>query len=285
MREVVGIASFDAGKDRLGPCLTTLFKKQGVELKDIRLDRAAMIRLMGMLPPLETRADNEAIEQIFSGLELSAFLTQDQTLYILGNKGNIKLMAAGSAETVSITTQPPQIELPEMVAVSDKLRIMEGEVTVGLFKQVMQGYEFKEFYNKAYADSFKDALASIEGNVLSVASLFDAREFAKRLSEQTGRKFRVMTTPEWNRACGRCHRIFENRLYSNWTDTEVSRGVYLIAEKYDGGRLDRDPRVASPEARFINCSIILVEDISMDMEKGAERLKEAARFTRPSNKR
>ncbi|MDD5593339.1 MAG: hypothetical protein PHG97_01180 [Candidatus Margulisbacteria bacterium] len=48
---------------------------------------------MGMQPPLETRAANETAEDIFSSLELSAFLTQDHTLYILGDKGTINLMA------------------------------------------------------------------------------------------------------------------------------------------------------------------------------------------------
>ena len=118
LREVSEITSSPVGKDRLGPCLTALFKKQGIEPKDIRLDKAAGIRLMGMLPPLETRAGNEAIEQIFSGLELSVFLAQDQTLYILGDKGNLELLkedkkesqkpSPGPISTANVSTEPQE---------------------------------------------------------------------------------------------------------------------------------------------------------------------------------
>ncbi|MFA4843589.1 MAG: hypothetical protein WC632_01400 [Candidatus Margulisiibacteriota bacterium] len=118
---MVEIASFTIGKDRLGPCLTALFKKQGIELKDILLDKAAMIRLMGMQPPLETRAANETIEQIFSSLELSVFLAQDQTLYILGDKGNINLLAAGIATpTPTTTASRPKIEPPKKIKEENK---------------------------------------------------------------------------------------------------------------------------------------------------------------------
>ncbi|MDD5593343.1 MAG: hypothetical protein PHG97_01200 [Candidatus Margulisbacteria bacterium] len=113
LRGVVAISSFAIGKDRLGPCLTKIFKTQGIELKDIHLDSIAKIRLLGMQPSLEERAaGNETAESIFSSLELSAFLTRDQELYILGDKGNIKLMAAGSAESTPATTVPTAPQPP-----------------------------------------------------------------------------------------------------------------------------------------------------------------------------
>ncbi len=34
-----------------------------------------------------------------------------------------------------------EIEIPEMIAISESVSIMKGEVTVGLFNQVMEGYE------------------------------------------------------------------------------------------------------------------------------------------------
>ncbi|MFA6170293.1 MAG: hypothetical protein WCW67_07690 [Candidatus Margulisiibacteriota bacterium] len=94
LRGVVEISSFAIGKERLGPCLTALCQQQGIELNSIHLDRIAKVRLLGMQPSLETRSADGTAGNLFAGLQLQAFLTQDEALYILGDKRNIKPMAA-----------------------------------------------------------------------------------------------------------------------------------------------------------------------------------------------
>ena len=260
MREVSKITSSPVGKDRLGPCLTALFQKQGIELKDIRLDKPAGVRLMGMLPPLETRANNETIEQIFSGLELSAFLAQDQTLYILGDKENISLMGTGVSAPAASRSQ---IELPEMIDMGN-YRIMKAEVTVGLFKQVMQDYKI-EGHN---ADKLKDFLSdpANEEKTVTYVSLIDAEELAKRLSELTGRKFRVQTEAEWLQA--------KDQLTGNnatWTKTEGrdsggssrdSSGSIYVLRRLGRAFSGRE----FPDVRDRVFAIRLVEDLPTEAE-------------------
>ena len=109
----------------------------------------------------------------------------------------------------------PQIIIPKMIEISDKISIMKDEVTVGLFKQVMDGYEITghnaEELQAVLADS------SQAGKALTYVSLLDSREFAKRLSDLTGRKFRIQTEEEWLTA--------RDRLSGdNWTWTEPKYG-------------------------------------------------------------
>lgn len=94
-----------------------------------------------------------------------------------------------------VASRVSDIKLPEMINISESVSIMKGEVTVGLFKQVMEGYEIT-VHN---AEELKAILAdpSQVRNALTYVSLNDAREFARRLSVHTGRKFRVQTEEEW----------------------------------------------------------------------------------------
>ncbi|MFA6170290.1 MAG: hypothetical protein WCW67_07675 [Candidatus Margulisiibacteriota bacterium] len=195
LRGVVDISSFAIGKERLGPCLTALCQRQRIELNGIHLDRIAKIRLLGMQPSLETRAaGGETAETIFVSLELSAFLTNEEHLFILGDKENL----AGIQKMFPAAVQQTALELPEMLTLSGKRKIMRGEVAVTLFKQVMAGYKIKG-HN---ADKLREFLSdpANEGKTVTYVSLDDAMEFAKRLSELTGRKFLVQTEEEWQQA-------------------------------------------------------------------------------------
>ncbi len=143
----------------------------------------------------------------------------------------------------------PSIEIPEMVDIpGSSSRIMKGEVTVGLFKQVMQGYEITD-HN---ADKLKAILAdpSKAGEALTYVSLIDAREFAKRLSEQTGRKFRVQTEAEWEAA--------RNELSGNsftWMKTKHDESTFVLRHLVVD---DRD--FFRPGNRFFGSAVRLVED-------------------------
>lgn len=141
------------------------------------------------------------------------------------------------------------IEVPEMLNLSDKLSIMMGEATVGLFKQVMAGYEITG-HN---ADRLKAILADPKqaGNALTYVSLNDAREFAKRLSDLTGRKFRVQTEAEWLQAKDKL-----TGANHTWTETSYSDNTFVLR------RLGIDFRyVIIPVSRYSNGAVRLVEDL------------------------
>lgn len=145
--------------------------------------------------------------------------------------------------------------VPEMVDISDKLSIMKGEVTVGLFKQVMQqGYEIKG----DNADELKAVLndPSKEGDDLIYVSLLDAREFARRLSEQTGRKFRVPTEAEWEAAKKLVYGQLSGKGWT-WTETEIraGSGLYVLRHLDDVNRYN-----GYPEDRSDGSAVRLVED-------------------------
>jgi hypothetical protein len=144
-----------------------------------------------------------------------------------------------------------QIAIPEMVSIYPKLSIMRTEITVGLFKQVMEGYEITG-HN---ADQLKAVLAdaSKAGHALTYVSLLDAEEFAKRLSAQTGRNFRVQTEDEWLKAGGQLSG-------SNWTWTETPYSgltYYVLRHLNFDDRLNNDP-----ELRYRDFAVRLVEDLA-----------------------
>ena len=146
------------------------------------------------------------------------------------------------------TPRHSQIEIPEMIRLSDEVSIMKGEVTVGLFKQVMKGYEI----TGDKAEQLKGHLAkpAKAGAALVFVSLHDAREFAKRLSELTGRKFRVQTEDEWEQ--GKAQLSGDNW---TWTSDEIeSSGKFVLRNIRSA-----DPGGNYPEFRFPNSAIRLVE--------------------------
>lgn len=144
----------------------------------------------------------------------------------------------------------PAIKIPEMVVVSKKLSIMKGEVTAGLFKLVMKGYKITGHNAKELQSILDDP--SKTGKVLTYVSLEDAREFAKRLSDLTGRQFRVQTEEEWKQAR-------EQLSGNNWTWTETKyeelSGSFVVRH-LDGNGRNRN----FPERRFNYYAVRLVED-------------------------
>jgi hypothetical protein len=147
------------------------------------------------------------------------------------------------------SSRKPQIEIPEMITLSGGKKIMKNEVTVGLFKQVMAGYEITG-HN---AGELKALLAdpAKAGEALVYVSLNDAREFAKRLSEQTGRRFRVQTEAEWQE--GRAQLSGNNW---TWTETPYDENTFVVRRRGDVNRSLRDP-----DFRYSISAVRLVEDV------------------------
>lgn len=142
-----------------------------------------------------------------------------------------------------------EIILPEMIALSDKIGIMRGELKVDLFKQVMEGYEITG-HNTDKLQAILDDPSKAD-DALTYVSLLDAREFAKRLSDLTGRKFRVQTEEEWLQA--------RDQLTGNnwtWTGTKHSSDAFVLR------RLVLDYRFSNhPEGRYDGRAVRLVEDL------------------------
>ncbi|MCX5726654.1 MAG: SUMF1/EgtB/PvdO family nonheme iron enzyme [Candidatus Saganbacteria bacterium] len=151
-------------------------------------------------------------------------------------------------------TRKPQIGLPEMIDLSGELRIMKGEVTIGLFKQVMEGYDIAGHNS----DELKALLAdpAKAGESLTYVSLLDARDFAKRLSEQTGRKFRLKTNQEWDIAITTVGEKMSGK-YWNWAEAEIESGSGTNLLRH----LDGSFRFSNnPGNRYDNFALRLVED-------------------------
>ncbi|MFA5887072.1 MAG: hypothetical protein WC863_04885 [Patescibacteria group bacterium] len=150
------------------------------------------------------------------------------------------------------TPRHPQIEIPEMVALSGGRKIMKGEVSVGLFNQVMEGYKITGHNADALKALLDDPAKA--GEALVYVNLHDAREFAKRLSDQTGRKFRIQTEAEWKEG-----RALLSGVNWTWTtdETEKNSGRFVLRFlSHD----DRD--LSNPENRFLNDAVRLVEDLT-----------------------
>ncbi len=154
-----------------------------------------------------------------------------------------QVLGLGSASKIK------SIKLPEMIAISPKLSIMRAEITVGLFKQVMEGYAI-EGDNAVHLKALLANPKAAE-TALTCVSLLDAREFAKRLSIQTGRKFRVQTEEEWSKA--------QSQLSGSnwtWTETEYSNsGNDHVLRRLNGGY-----GYYNLEGRYFNYAVRLVED-------------------------
>ncbi len=92
------------------------------------------------------------------------------------------------------------IQIPDMVDIPGMAnkKIMMGEVSIDLFRRVMEGCDI----SGNNAELFRMILdkPAEENKALYYASLFDARNFANRLSSLTGRSFRVQTEGEWEAA-------------------------------------------------------------------------------------
>ncbi|MFA6170291.1 MAG: hypothetical protein WCW67_07680 [Candidatus Margulisiibacteriota bacterium] len=255
LRGVVEISYFALGREKLGPCLRGLL---GIELKGIYLDNTAKIRLLGMTPSLEKRAAGFAIaENIFADLQVELFLTQEQALFLLADKQNVSLLARTFSNPALLSSPQPQLALPEMFDVSDQLRIMTSAVTVGLFKQVMEGYLIVG-QNAALLRAELSEPAKAANRL--VANLLDAREFAKRLSELTGRRFRVPTNQEILRALKKDSAKFRPSWALTESRPDEDEEIYFRRHLSRAGGLN----TCGLNERSTSSSIVLVEDVNAD---------------------
>ena len=160
---------------------------------------------------------------------------------------NAKKILGGQIETIE-TARMFQIIIPEMIDINDRVGIMETEGTVGLFKQVMGGYKItghnSDILQTVLANPAKKSLA------LTFVSLLDAREFAKRLSALTGRKFRVQEDKEWEAAKGQL-----SGEYWTWTATKYGTKTFLLRNLLSNFFIHD-----YPDIRKENYAIRLVED-------------------------
>lgn len=154
-----------------------------------------------------------------------------------------------------------EIEIPEMIRLSEKVNIMKGEVTVGLFKQVMERHNITGHIDI----NLQRILAnpSKAGESVTYVSLLNAQEFAKRLSDLTGRKFRVQTEAEWSAAANETanETANEKRLSGDnwtWTETEAEKGSGLFILRRLGSVIRS---IMGPESSFLTFAIRLVEDL------------------------
>ena len=147
----------------------------------------------------------------------------------------------------------PEIQIENMATISDgKVRIMKKEVTLGLFKHVMgiRGYEITRSNSEKLKALLCDA-SKAGDTTLTYVSLLDAREFAKRLSDLTGRKFRVQTEAEFLE--GRANLSGNNW---TWTETKHYNSTFILSHQSDDFRA-----YDSPVTRYSNYAVRLVEDI------------------------
>ncbi|MFA4905263.1 MAG: hypothetical protein WC645_02035 [Candidatus Margulisiibacteriota bacterium] len=149
----------------------------------------------------------------------------------------------------------PKNTLPKMLAISDKVAIMEGEVTAGLFRRIMQGYEI----TGDGADNLRAMLndPSRAAEPLTYTSLVDGRALARRLSKHTGRRFRVMAWGDWDLALDNKVRQKMSGYHWNWTEEESSpgSGFYQLYSLVGGSK------TSLPDFRYPDSAIRLVEDL------------------------
>jgi len=162
------------------------------------------------------------------------------------------LLQRGDVESIlRALPRTDEIEIPEMIDISGmpNRAIMKNELTVGQFKQFVEdtGYEIEGHH----AQKLESLLASGDSNAALVfVSLFDARAYAKWLSQKTGRNFRVQTEEEWLAA--------KDQLSGNnwtWTETKYDESTFVLRHLHDGRR-----NYNVPGDRYSNFAIRLVED-------------------------
>ncbi|MBI5699427.1 hypothetical protein HZC35_03840 [Candidatus Saganbacteria bacterium] len=149
----------------------------------------------------------------------------------------------------------PKNTLPKMLAISDKVAIMEGEVTAGLFRRIMQGYEI----TGDGADDLRAMLndPSRAAEPLTYTSLMDGRALARRFSKHTGRRFRVMARGDWDLALDNKVRQKMSGYHWNWAEEESSpgSGFYQLYSLAGGSK------TSLPDFRYPDSAIRLVEDL------------------------
>ena len=207
-----------------------------VERKDVQLLFTKVIAVEG---------GSELTEELISELKEFGFpVTKIRISQAIKSGGLHAVLLTLSRQKTDVS----MIEIPEMIGLSNKVSIMRGEVTVKLFKQVMGDYTPTGHNADKLIAVLNDP--SKEGEILTYLSLLDGREFAKRLSTLTGRKFRVQTEAEWLQA--------QDRLLGNnwtWTETKYDENTFVLRYKYCDSRFSNNP-----ENRCGSYALRLVED-------------------------
>lgn len=170
-----------------------------------------------------------------------------------GDPSKMRPMMAGDTRPLQelVALRGSQIQFSQMVDIPGMpgKRIMPPEVTVGLFRQAMEGHEFSGHNAKKLIDIL--ANTALAGQPLNYVSKLDGEAFARRLSQQTNRRFRVQTEAEWEAA----RDLLKGNLWT-WTDTLYSEGYFVLRH------LDSADRNSSyPGNRFNDGGLRLVEDI------------------------
>ena len=160
-----------------------------------------------------------------------------------------KLVGLGRNSTSKLTI-PPMLDVPGM-----KLRIMQSEVKVGLFKQFMaSGYKITG-HNAGSLKAFLKA--SPDECNMKFLNLDDGKAFAKWLTDQTGIKFRIPTNTEWLHAVQALgHHLSGNHM--EWTEgIATNKTSHILRYLYNLGRSEAHP----PETRNEDFALRLVADI------------------------
>ena len=143
----------------------------------------------------------------------------------------------------------PEIAIPEFIGIpgnsfkTNPFNIMRGELRVSEFRQFVESskYVISGVYG-SYSDQANRLLALLDSpsqnDPLSCLSLFDGREYAEWLSDETGRNFSVPTKMEWLLGIEMIGKTLTGE-HLEWMDTKVSADnggdrYVLRSRKYPG---------------------------------------------------
>jgi hypothetical protein len=166
-------------------------------------------------------------------------------LFYVNELGDTEIV---SPQAVDKATTLEQLEIPMLDVPGKPFRVMQDEVTVGLFRKLIEaGYKI----TGPNAKLIHDQLGKSPNCELEYLSLNDGRAIAKKLNAELGRKFRVPTEEEWKaavalnwRAARTIYRAETSEDYYQkqmngmgweWTETESlsSNGVYVLRSFLD----------------------------------------------------
>jgi hypothetical protein len=120
-----------------------------------------------------------------------------------GTSATIRTRAGDRSTNIMALRRPLDLKIgdadiimPTMLDVPGQpFRIMKGALTAGLFKSVMVEYKI----TGCEANRLLENLTNLKPeDALTYVSLFDQRAFVKAFNARTGRKFRGMTSKEWD---------------------------------------------------------------------------------------
>ncbi len=170
----------------------------------------------------ENAAKNVALEEELEGLKTQLALANEQVAKL--ERDVAKGLSAGPAVDVSSLPKAftAQVQYPGKEPIPFEMVLVPGEGDVGPFYMAKHEVTWEMFYNWAYgADIDADTYADLQKKNLRPSPLYEdcdqlklglgkrpavsmsrvsAEAFAKWVSEQTGRSFRIPTDAEWQTA-------------------------------------------------------------------------------------